>query len=101
MAIKLYVDDERPCPDGWVLARNYAEAFHHIDLRRVAVISLDHDLGEDRTGYDIACYIEQLAHEDSSYKPPTIYVHSANPVGRQNIERVIAAIDRAMATREP
>jgi len=96
MAIKLYVDDERPCPDGWVLARTYVAAIAHIDGRRVGVISLDHDLGEDKTGYDIVCYIERMVHDDSGYHPPIMRVHSANPVGRANIERVIVAINRRL-----
>jgi len=100
MGIKLYVDDERPCPDGWVLARTYAEAIKLIHGRGVAEISLDHDLGEDKTGYSLACAIETMAYEDDSYAPPTIHVHTANPVGRQNIEHVIAAIQRTIKTRK-
>ena len=50
--MKLWLDDVRPAPQGWTLARTAAEA---IDLLKVALnigdeieeISLDHDLGAD------------------------------------------------------
>lgn len=49
-SIKIYLDDERPCPQGWLLARNAREFFELMDrnddfLNRVTDISLDWYLG--------------------------------------------------------
>jgi hypothetical protein len=99
MPIKLYVDDEYPCPAGWVLARTFAEAIEHLERGNIESISLDHDLGEERTGYDIVCYIERLVHADAEYLPPAIVVHSANPVGREAIKRARTAIQRQLERR--
>ena len=61
----------------------------------VDVISLDHDLGEDTpTGYDVLKMLEQMAHEEDRRVPFEILIHSANPVGRKNMEAAIASIQR-------
>jgi hypothetical protein len=49
-AIKIYLDDERPCPEGWTLARNIHE-FNELlrkdeeFLSRITHVSLDWHLG--------------------------------------------------------
>ena len=51
-------------------------------------VSFDHDLGEDLSGYDavkfLASYCEKLER-----RLPSCTIHSANPVGRANIQSVI------------
>ena len=53
------------------------------------ILFLDHDLGGEEmvesgpgTGYEVACWLE----ENPSKKPNRIYLHSLNPVGRQNMK---------------
>lgn len=89
--MKLFVDDVRDCPVGWALARTYAEALKMLESG-AEVVSLDHDLGEEKTGYDIACWLEERAF--SGFTVPEIRIHSANPVGRANIEACIKSIKR-------
>ena len=48
------------------------------------IISLDHDLGEDKTGYDIAKYIVE-----NQIKVGAVAIHSANPVGKFNINQLL------------
>lgn len=79
--MKLYVDDVRPAPEGFELARNYDEAIEFLETGEVTGLSLDHDLGEDKTGYDIACWIEERVYTDENFVPPFIVVHSANIPG--------------------
>jgi hypothetical protein len=43
--VKLYLDDVRPCPPGWTLARTVAEAVAIMQRFTVTEASLDHDLG--------------------------------------------------------
>ena len=94
--MKLFVDDTRPCPAGWVLARTYKEAMAHLFYcsNGVSEVSLDHDLGEEKTGYDIACAIEEVAHTFDNYNPPLIHCHSANPVGIKRIETVAKKVNQ-------
>lgn len=92
--IKLYVDDLRKCPEGWVLAKNIAEAIPYIRLGQVAMLSLDHDLGEENgvllpTGYDL---VKQFC--ENGWEVKEIYLHTANPVGRENMYETLKASQR-------
>lgn len=84
--MKLYIDDMRNPPVGWVLARTYNEAIELIPF--ASEISFDHDLGEEKTGYDLIKIIEEN-YFVKGITPPIMHCHSANPVGRKNIETVI------------
>lgn len=90
--MKIWLDDERPKPadfDVWL--RTADAAIKALRVGGVTHISLDHDLGEEKTGYDVAKFIETEAHS-KRLAPLTVSVHSANPVGRKNIQ---AAIEKA------
>jgi len=71
-----------------VIAQTYDEAIKLIDTGKIKFISFDHDLGEGKTGYDVAKYIEEGAYNGTISR---IYykVHSANPVGSQNIKQAM------------
>ena len=94
---KLYVDDLRDLPESygseWTIARSFHEAIFKLEILEFEELSLDHDIASfygsrEMTGYDIALWLAQRKH-DGLYVPPKIYVHSANPVGIENIESVI------------
>ncbi|MDQ0190619.1 cyclic-phosphate processing receiver domain-containing protein [Alicyclobacillus cycloheptanicus] len=96
MGIKLFLDDMRTCPDGYVLARNYDECILMLTACEVEVLSLDHDLGAARTGYDVAKWIVE-----KNRWPKQICFHTSNPVGRRNMQQLLqryappyVAIDR-------
>jgi hypothetical protein len=93
--MKLWIDDERPCPDGWVAARNRDDAVAIINtwFDHIKEISFDHDLGEGKTGYDIALTLEKMVWETGRC-PMILHVHSMNPVGRKNIMDAIIAMKR-------
>ena len=82
--MRLYVDDLRPVPEDWLIARNYDFAIRVMTLLPLTAISLDHDLGEGKTGYDIAKWMVE-----HNVCPQHIYCHSANPVGRFNILQLL------------
>jgi hypothetical protein len=108
--IWLYLDDVRiPTEGEWEVVRDYDEFVAHIKmngLENYEVISLDHDLGEgamveyytnvkpnyelnydripEKTGMDCARYLVAEA-MNRNIPLPTIYVHSANPIGSANI----------------
>lgn len=99
--MKLFVDDVRDPPDQpkwyqfwlprWKVARTYDKAIQILSTGKVKKLSLDHDLGPGKTGYDIAKFLEERAYNKSRV-PSDIRVHSANPVGRRNIQRAIKCI---------
>lgn len=78
---KLWLDDERPVPEGFRGALSSQEALDLIGvLGPPELMSLDHDLGGDDT---TMVFLRGLSEVLES--PPRYRVHSANPVGRENI----------------
>ena len=108
--IKLYLDDWRtPVDTDWVVARDYDEFVALIKehgLHNFTVISLDHDLGDEamreyfnnvesnykldyknineKTGLDCCKFLVDDS-LDRNVPLPQIYVHSANPIGSENM----------------
>lgn len=94
--VKLWIDDIRPAPEGWTWAKSSAEAIEMIDmftLHRIERISFDHDLGGEDTAIKVVDHIERCVYYNHQ-RPPLMTVHSANPVGRQNLERAINRIGK-------
>ena len=90
--MKLWVDDLRDPPDPeWMVARNYQEAIAILELGLVVTVSFDHDLGEEKDGHDILTWLEEQIYYDK-IQPPIMTVHSANPVGRKQMELAIKRI---------
>lgn len=97
MNTKLWIDDERKPTLDWDWARNYTDGLYLIATGDYVLVSMDHDLGDPNgnTGYDILCEVERQIAKGGWWVPlPEFIVHSANPVGRANMERAIAAIRR-------
>ncbi|MBF0288026.1 MAG: hypothetical protein HQM14_09430 [SAR324 cluster bacterium] len=113
MGTKLYLDDIRPAPEGWVLAKSYQEFVNHITHHGLpGVISFDHDLASEhypwspqtqpfftqgfidysqyshKTGYDCAKWLlEYCAVHQLGL--PKWSVHSQNVLGAMNIEQIL------------
>ncbi len=95
--MKLWVDDERPAPEGWVWVTRPAEAIRALATGTVTDLSLDHDLGidpetnEPQTTRPIVLWLCEMdaAHTRRRYWPDQVRVHSQNPVGRQWLEAMI------------
>lgn len=92
---KVFLDDIRMPPDNsWVIVRDVKQAQHLLRSEAVEVLSLDHDLGDDvPTGYDLVKWIEEEVFHGRLI-PPVMKIHSANPVGRKNMEAGIQSINR-------
>lgn len=84
--VRLWLDDVRPAPEGWLHVKTVAEAKSVLSKIQVLDLSLDHDLGEDETGYDLVKWLAET-HVNWPYNKPTI--HSMNPVGRDNMQATI------------
>lgn len=92
--IWIYIDDERTIDGPDEIARDYKSAIAAIDMyysmvsdkTNVIVVDFDHDLGEKRSGYDVAKYIveNQLSTNRIVFK-----LHTMNPIGRFNIKQLL------------
>lgn len=87
--IKLFLDDVRPVPSGYYLVTNYDQFVSFLKEHGLPIfISFDHDLGEAKTGYDCAKYLVEYC-LDHVKTLPDYKVHSQNPVGKENIEKLL------------
>lgn len=95
LSLRVFLDDERLTPEGWVRVYWPDEAIELLQTRAVAEISLDHDLGDDErgTGYDVVLWIEEAV-ALHGFIPPKMSVHSANSSAREKMEAGIRAIER-------
>lgn len=94
----IYIDDLREKP-GY-----YDKQFRDYDSFELYVkcigdcisnchISFDHDLGEGKSGYDCAKFLVNWCIENG-YEVPTYTIHSANPVGAENIKSVFETYEK-------
>jgi hypothetical protein len=98
--VKLYLDDERLAPAGWVQVRWPSEVIELLPNGGVTDISLDHDLGDDDrgTGYDVILWIEE-AMATRGFSPSRTAVHSANSSASKKMELGIESIQRLATER--
>ena len=82
--MRLYLDDMRRPPVGWLLVKTAHAAIDVLKTVDVEELSLDHDLGEEHTGYDVAKWIVE-----NNVWPARIILHTMNPVGRQNMWQLL------------
>lgn len=93
--MRVFLDDERETPEGWVRAFWPSEVIALLETGLVEEESLDHDLGNDErgTGYDVILWIEEAV-VLRGFKPPAIAVHSANSSAREKMLAGISSIEK-------
>lgn len=98
--MKIWVDDVRPAPEGYVWCQTTNEVKHIVsnimslhyitnatNLPTIELLDLDHDAGDfARWGGDYIKILDWL--ERQGWKIP-IRLHTMNPVGRENMRRII------------
>lgn len=91
--MKLWLDDVRPAPDGyiWLDTVNKVKnciVWHEKLGESIELLDLDHDLGYSRQadGGDGIKLLDWLEETGRNYP---IRIHSANVVGVQNMRRII------------
>lgn len=90
--IKIWLDDERPAPEGLYHCHSVNETKKIIeecekDGTTIILLDLDHDLGEyAQDGGDAIKLVDWLAETERFYP---INIHTMNPVGRINMQREI------------
>ncbi len=99
----------------WVIVRSYYEFVNYIEKFGLPMyISFDHDLSydaylpenqegdidyenlEEKTGYDACKWLCEYCLENN-LSIPEYYVHSANPVGKKNIEMYLENFKKHLA----
>lgn len=99
----LILDDEQSRHDSFSKNFKHHELTHvyhvkdaikYLSSRIYDAVFLDHDLGgmsdvpsggKEPTGYDVAIWLSQ----NPEHCPSEIYIHSMNPVGAQNMRKVL------------
>ena len=97
--MKLWVDDIRPAPDGYIWCNSVDSVKKMIEIYGswvdsdnnivdyIELIDIDHDAGDyARFGGD---YIELLNWLEETGRNYPIRIHSMNVVGRENMRRII------------
>lgn len=99
--MKLWIDDVRPAPEGYEWAKSVHDAMYIIMLVEqrqknnylgmnswaVELIDIDHDAGE--YAQDGGDYIKLLDWLELTSRNYPIHIHSMNPVGVENMRRII------------
>ncbi len=95
--MKLYVDDQRPAPAGWIRATNLEEAVSHLRTGNVEELSVDYDLGDSSfgTGLDVLDWLAGAVHR-GEVKKPKLHAHSGSPLGRRRLELRIDDIEAGL-----
>jgi len=84
VSIRVWLDDVRPAPPGWVWVKGSKDVISLLQDGDVGEVSLDHDLGFPitDTGYEVLRWLEeQMVTGQWEHAVPTIHVHTRNPVG--------------------
>lgn len=99
--MKLWIDDVRPAPEGYVWCKSVYDAigiiesveqtfFNWYDVRDediISIIDIDHDAGDYAS--DGGDYIRLLDWLEETGRNYPIRIHSMNPVGVANMRRII------------
>lgn len=85
--IHVYLDDYRPCPQGFVAALSAEECKLLIDEETIDILSLDYDLGwGEPTGFEVVRHIV-----NTGKFPRRIYLHTSSPQGRLRMYHALSA----------
>lgn len=83
--INVYLDDHRPCPAGFVLAKNVEECLALLEHYEIDTLSLDHDLGWNEPS---GTYLAEVMVERGLYARD-IYLHSSSAHGRMRMFQLL------------
>lgn len=102
----IFLDDERDPPmlpmQEWIICRSYDDFVSIVRMNGFpGYISFDHDLGQGKTGHDVAKWLLDRVLNDPDDFPENFryYVHSQNSIGKKNIEGTIEDILRYVRSR--
>jgi hypothetical protein len=85
--INVYMDDVRPCPQGFTVARSAEECLLLLAASEVNLLSLDYELG---LGQPNGLTVVHGIIASGKY-PKEVYVHSSSMMGRAQMVRELRA----------
>ena len=91
--MRIWIDDVRSAPEGYVWCKSVNETISFIDKWdriceiKIDLIDIDHDAGDYVN--DGGDYIKLLDWLEETGRDYPIRIHSMNPVGRENMRRII------------
>jgi hypothetical protein len=89
LPIKLWIDDIRRAPDGYVWCKTTDDAIEILSSANVSTLDIDHDAGDFvNYGGDYIKVLDWM--EEHDYKNIDIHIHSMNPVGIAKMKQIIA-----------
>jgi hypothetical protein len=92
--MKVFLDDERPTPEGWISAKSVDECIALLNTKQVSHLSCDNDLGEGmREGHIVLDILEEMVYDDPSFPIPVITVHSANHARTPSMKQVAEKLE--------
>lgn len=101
MTMKLWLDDERPSPPGWIHVKTASQAMMMLESCAFVEVSLDHDLGDDAgDGHQVICWLEERVATDALFPIPIIHIHTANASARLRMLQAVANIERHRTERK-
>jgi hypothetical protein len=84
--MKIWLDDIRQAPEGYIWCKRVNEAIS-VMSNDVTELHLDHDLGDyANDGGDAICLLDWCIEHEIF---PNVILHTANPVGRANMQRLL------------
>lgn len=86
--MKLWIDDIRPCPSGYVWCKSVNETIAILKQHKdIELIDIDHDAGDYVSdGGDYIKVLDYMVENNLNYP---IHIHSMNNVGKENMQRII------------
>ena len=90
--MKLWIDDLRPAPEGYIWCKSTNETIRNIKIAikndvKIDLIDIDHDAGSYVA--DGGDYFRVLDFMEFYMLDIPIHIHSMNPVGVENMRRII------------
>ena len=85
--MKLILDDKRQFPDNnsYNCVRTYGDCVLLMSVfKKFTFVSLDYDLGEDKTGYDVLVYMAE-----NNIEAEHINIHSDHEIGVPNMKAYV------------
>jgi hypothetical protein len=93
---RLWVDGTCPAPSGWIWAKSYRSALRLLEKHDWGFhsVSLGHDLGGNKTGYDLICFFEERFYAGGII--PLIGVHTNDVAARSRMLDLASGLNGAM-----
>lgn len=91
--MKVYLDDERQTPEGWIRTYTVSETIALLETREIVELSLDNDLGipgVENEGLSVIRWLEEKCDPrnpdfDPTFPIPHITAHTGNASARKDM----------------